>query len=183
MVKNNFWTGTLSEYEALKTHNNNTTYIITDDSETIDIIKDTEISEKSTWSSNKIINLFNTVLPIKPEKDNYTLKSINNSLVWIKDSEIKENDLELYTLTLGASGSTYFIPKDGYIILNKYCTASGQYIEIYSKKFNTIIYKNISVKAHSLYSIYIKVNKEDEITINYSFAGETKDFLYFHVDE
>lgn len=183
MIKNNFWTGTLSEYEALKTHNNNTTYIITDDSEVIDIIKDTEISESSTWSSNKIINLFNNVLPAKPEKDNYTLKSINNTLVWIKDLEIKETDLELYDLTLGASGSTYFIPKDGYIVLNKYCTTSGQNIEIYSKRFNMVIHKCVSVKAHSLYSVYVKVNKEDEITINYSFAGETKNFLYFHVDE
>lgn len=76
------WKGTLAEYEAMESHDDTITYIITDDSQVIDLINDTLKSNDSTYSSNKIEELFNTFLPNKENNQNKYLKINDNNLIW-----------------------------------------------------------------------------------------------------
>ena len=75
------------------------------------------------------------------------------------------------------------IPENGYILLNKYCTSLGQYISVHSKIMNTIYQHCVSTRAHSMYSLFIPVLKDDELKIEYTFAGETVNFLYVKGDK
>ena len=56
-VNPTLWKGTLAEYEALGTYDDNITYIITDDTDLEDMINDDLISKSSTYSSSKIEDL------------------------------------------------------------------------------------------------------------------------------
>ena len=56
-VNPTLWKGTLAEYEALGTYDDNITYIITDDTDLEDMINDSLISKSSTYSSSKINEL------------------------------------------------------------------------------------------------------------------------------
>ena len=56
-VNPTLWKGTLAEYEALGTYDDNITYIITDDTDLEDMINDDVVSTSSTYSSLKINEL------------------------------------------------------------------------------------------------------------------------------
>ena len=56
-VNPTLWKGTLAEYEALGTYDDNITYIITDDTDLEDMINDDVVSTLSTYSSSKINEL------------------------------------------------------------------------------------------------------------------------------
>lgn len=56
-VNPTLWKGTLAEYEALGTYDDNITYIITDDTDLEDMINDDVVSTSSTYSSSKINEL------------------------------------------------------------------------------------------------------------------------------
>lgn len=57
------WKGTLEEYNALATHDPDTTYFITDDIQAIDVIDDDITSYDKTWSSVKISENIDAVIP------------------------------------------------------------------------------------------------------------------------
>jgi len=61
-VNPTLWKGTLAEYEALGTYNDNITYIITDDTDLEDMINDDVVSTSSTYSSSKINELLSNDL-------------------------------------------------------------------------------------------------------------------------
>lgn len=76
------WKGTLAEYEAMESYDDAITYIITDDSQVIDLIKDNSPSLDSTYSSIKIENMFNSFLPNKLNNQNKYLMIQDNQLIW-----------------------------------------------------------------------------------------------------
>lgn len=61
-VNPTLWKGTLAEYEALGTYDDNITYIITDDTDLEDMINDDVVSTSSTYSSSKINELLSNDL-------------------------------------------------------------------------------------------------------------------------
>lgn len=117
------WKGTLEEYNALTEHLDSITYFIIDDNETTDIIQDDVISKTSTFSSQKITELTNNILPSQENQEGSYLKTNGTEVSWTRDvvnynnitnciTEIPQDiKLELVdgTLTLKA-GSKVYVP-------------------------------------------------------------------------
>lgn len=182
--KEKLWKGTLAEYNALPKHDDDITYIITDDCEVIDLLEDSGLYKDKTWSSSKIYETLQGLLPRVPQSGCHFLEASDGILKWNEiEVESTENGISTVSLQLFASGSTYKIPENGYILLNKYCTSLGQYISVHSKIMNTIYQHCVSTRAHSMYSLFIPVLKDDELKIEYTFAGETVNFLYVKGDK
>jgi hypothetical protein len=83
-------------------------------------------------------------------------------------------------LTLGASGTTYTAPADGYLTINKSATAAGQYINF----INGSNGMNCNVIAPSALPLrlFMPVSKGDVITINYNAAGTTTMFRFIYAN-
>lgn len=83
-------------------------------------------------------------------------------------------------LTLGASGSTYTAPADGYLFLSK---ASGYAYEYATLKNNSTSDLNVSAQVPSAggsYSAYIPMKKNDVATYTYSLTGTTWAFKFIY---
>lgn len=78
-------------------------------------------------------------------------------------------------LTLGASGTTYTAPANGWVIVGKRCTAN-QYLGTYS---NTIM-KCLETWDSSYCSLYFPVKKGDIFPISYTAAGKTEVFRFIY---
>ena len=80
-------------------------------------------------------------------------------------------------LTLGASGSTYTAPADGWIELSKVCTAIGQWAYIESRitvgGFGGVI---------AGYKLYAPVKKGDTFRIIYDLGGKTEIFRFCYAE-
>lgn len=84
-------------------------------------------------------------------------------------------------LTLGASGSTYTAPANGYFYLGKAATAAGQYVDM----FNTISKYRLQGQAMSAGSyclITVPARKGDVVKINYNVAGAIEGFYFIYAE-
>lgn len=81
------------------------------------------------------------------------------------------------TITLGASGSTYTAPDDGYANFNILSTAAGQYIKLVSSKgwISTALAPAASLET----TLMPRVGKGEVITYTYTLAG-TKNCKFFY---
>jgi len=89
-------------------------------------------------------------------------------------------------LTLGASGSTYTAPANGYFCLNKTKTSQNQYIAINRKSkdsdaFEMGVWSNGNPAATSgLVYTYLPAKKDDLIQIDYSAGGAVSYFRFIY---
>ena len=83
-------------------------------------------------------------------------------------------------LTLGANGSTYTAPADGYLTLVKGATASGQYM-IFINNRNSASVSSIATGALNC-RLLMPVSKGDVITINYTVDGTTGLFKFIYAN-
>lgn len=191
MAKTNTpWVGTLAEYEALETHDPKVTYIITDDVEITDLIKDGEVSEKTTFSSRKILSLLKQALPPMPDDKDRLLHANGEGYEWIlADNYRKHTDFlasqafigaKSINLTLYASGSVYKMPECGYLVLNKYAEATGEVMSIWNNTNAVLLDIAYSSVPHSIGCLICPVSKGDLIKIQYDFSGETKAFKFIY---
>ena len=79
-------------------------------------------------------------------------------------------------LTLGASGTAYTAPANGYVWLSKVAGSNNKYVQIYSK---------ISVQAHSTasdsqLSCFLPVKKGDKFSVSYNASGTTSYFRFVY---
>lgn len=91
-------------------------------------------------------------------------------------------DISTYdNLTLGASGSTYTAPANGYFQISKLSTAAGQQIKFYVPSDDTVAQKYIAqgtgqpVEGFSFLCL-----KGQAIGVNYSLAGATNHFRFYY---
>ena len=82
-------------------------------------------------------------------------------------------------LTLGASGSTYIAPANGYFVLSKNSTASGQYINISANKIIELI---ISTASGQGLEATLPVLKGVSATIGYGVGGTTNSFRFVYAE-
>ena len=84
-------------------------------------------------------------------------------------------------LTLGASGSTYIAPANGWFSLNK-TTQNGGYIALENRTclFRSFITSSSS-STHNI-STYIPAKKGDVIVITYNATGETVNFRFIYAE-
>ena len=83
-------------------------------------------------------------------------------------------------LTLGASGTTYTAPADGFYAVAKGATTSGQYITIISATNGL----NCNFMAPDVVTcrLFLPVSKGDVVSINYTLAGTTALFRFIYAN-
>jgi hypothetical protein len=79
-------------------------------------------------------------------------------------------------LTLGASGSTYTAPADGYFFLDKSVNYVGQWIYMTGVMGSTVL----SPDSTASLITFVPVQKGQQITINYTAAGNTNRFMFIY---
>lgn len=198
--QDNLWIGTLAEYEAMEKHDVNVTYIITDDTEVVDIINDRVISDKSTWSSERICTGINEKIhEIIPDTENKVISCLvynGEEYLW-RDIDALEKDIrDAYghksgledtnipveqNLVLGASGIEYEFKTPGYIILSKYSSAKNQELRVYDKDNNRDLVNIYSMNANEKYTAYFRVSPDSVLRFYYTFGGETVTFKYIRM--
>ena len=80
-------------------------------------------------------------------------------------------------LTLGASGATYTMPANGYLLIRKVSTAAKQYVLLSGPSLNTIHYAQDSgnqIRA------WLPVKKGDSVIIDYTLAGTLHNFIFIY---
>lgn len=199
--QDNIWVGTLAEYEAMEKHDANVTYIITDDTEVVDLINDKVISDKSTWSSERIdAGIKESVSNIIPKIEDDTVAGfIHNGedYVWYRLTDVEKYIRNAYgaeigldiengaaverNLVLGASGIEYSFDHPGYVILSKYSSARNQELRIYDKVNNRDLVNIYSTNANEKYTAYFRVSPEAILRFYYTFGGETVTFKYIRM--
>lgn len=88
-------------------------------------------------------------------------------------------------LTLGASGTTYTAPANGYLFFEKVSATSAQYVNIQCKNTNgTYLYGyEAGVPASGNYvRMTIPISKGITATIAYNLSGETKHFRFIYAE-
>lgn len=83
-------------------------------------------------------------------------------------------------LTLGASGTEYTAPANGFVILDRTASAAGQYMALLniSNQLNSEV---VSSGKHT-WTIYIPVKKGDKFTAQYSFGGTLYLFRFIYAE-
>lgn len=81
-------------------------------------------------------------------------------------------------LTLGSSGATYTAPADGWLMLRKKSSGSGQYIA-FENIASSLVGKSISTTTQEL-AAFVPVKAGDEITVTYNAGGDTNKFRFVY---
>ncbi len=99
IASGNLWHGTKSEYDALAEKDVDTTYVVTDEKDTVAsaLIDDTKINTQSTWSSRKINEEI---------KEVYSTDEVKTNKVWIDGKPIYR---KVVTQTITTSSSENII--------------------------------------------------------------------------
>lgn len=82
-------------------------------------------------------------------------------------------------LTLGATGSTYTAPANGYFFISKTSSASGQYLNLYNKTAGWSGYGCNSSASGQQIRLSVPVKKGDEAYISYNMGGSSADYDAF----
>jgi hypothetical protein len=83
------------------------------------------------------------------------------------------------TLTLGASGSTYTAPANGYYSVSKKVTAADQYLYFSSNTVEATVH---SVASSNNLENYIPALKGSSVTISYTAKGDTSRFFFVYAE-
>ena len=78
-------------------------------------------------------------------------------------------------LTLGASGSTYTAPAEGYVFLCKASSAANQYMVLQNNSAG-----NLRTQIYNAGSVYIPVKKNDQVYYEYTVVGTTWWFRFVY---
>ncbi len=156
------------------------------------------INRNSLWYDSKSNKMYRQVNGVRNEvqvcvlgtffHENGVLKSINGSgtssalhLLSYADSKAISNfafpSRMSTSLTLGASGSTYTAPANGWYYLQKQTTTNGQYCTIAN---TTKVYRQTFIGYTVGCNALFPVCKDDEITISYNLGGTTNNFKFIY---
>jgi hypothetical protein len=83
-------------------------------------------------------------------------------------------------LELGATGTTYTAPANGYVYVNKSSTASGQYVNIYDGLSSS--YRSISSGSGQPLLVHATVRKGKKYRVEYTAAGATNTFKFIYAE-
>lgn len=88
-----------------------------------------------------------------------------------------------YDLTLGASGTTYIAPTDGWVYIRRYATSASKYITIQKHFINSSRWYEVSVAwSSAAQDCYVSapMRKNEEFRVTYSSeGGGTSEFFIF----
>ena len=81
-------------------------------------------------------------------------------------------------LTLGASGTTYTAPANGWFVVSKKGTADNQYLTMYGNK----VYSKLFSATTGSVEINLPVAKGTIVTVSYNVAGATNFFRFVYAE-
>ena len=84
-------------------------------------------------------------------------------------------------LTLGASGTTYTAPADGYVYLWKATDATNQFITLTNNSNGLAIHQWVSLAGGGCAG-YVPVKKGDIVSITYTAGGTTNVFRFIYAE-
>ena len=85
------------------------------------------------------------------------------------------------SLTLGASGTSYVAPADGYFALRKLSSGSNQNIRMFST--GSIASSVISYASGNNLEAFVPIKKGNSCAIYYSAGGTTEDFRFYYAQK
>jgi hypothetical protein len=127
---------------------------------------------------NKMANLKNVNLMSQDTFNN--IEQVDDELYAVSASGIGFPSSRHEDLTLGASGTTYKAPANGYAYVNKESTASGQYVNIYDGTVAS--HRNISSASGQPILVLAPVLKGKNFKVEYTAAGTTKQFRFIYAE-
>ena len=145
------------------------------------------ILDNTTRQNCKVANVFATngkITSFEP----YTVDSVVNSNAsnfsqagrsYLSGLSMPSN--KYINLTLGASGSTYTAPANGWLILNKAANSVGQEIRL-TNQSNQLRGYAIAAMNYAGLDTMIPCRKGDTIHIYYSAAGSVEDFRFVYAE-
>lgn len=115
IASGNLWHGTKSEYDALAEKDVDTTYVVTDEADTVAnaLIDDTKVDTQSTWSSQKIS---------EENKEVYSTDEVKTNKVWIDGKPVYR---KVVTQTITTPGSLNIIDGFDVSLINDIISISG----------------------------------------------------------
>lgn len=128
--------------------------------EVIPSINDDETSSTKTWSSKKLSKLSNLTLT---DASNASMPGSNKS-----------------SFTIGASGTTYIAPSDGYIVARARFSSTPNALELYSldNSENTLLSLKIERTQNGINEVYIPI--ASGMTFGYKYEGTLNTTNPFH---
>lgn len=85
-----------------------------------------------------------------------------------------------FDLTLGASGTTYAMPGNGYLTFAMRSTAAGQYMNFETVGNNNWILEEASSQANDLITLVMPVTKRQQVIVRYTLAGVVQKFRFIY---
>lgn len=85
-------------------------------------------------------------------------------------------------VTLGATGSTYTAPADGYYSIQKASGASNEYLNLINATIDNFKSTTWSSAAGQYWALTLPVKKNDVLWITYTFSGVTDYFKFFYAE-
>lgn len=161
--------GNLSLYRGAKT---NITY---DKNSNYNI----DIPNNSTWSMLPIANTIGDISLFTPKTSFHALDYNDSSTIagWAMPSS------KYISLTLGASGTEYTAPANGWACIQKKATAVSQFLTIYRTGQNSLgSYADASASATQALRGYIPVEKGHNFVVVYTVAGSTQQFIFIYAE-
>lgn len=116
--------------------------------------------------AGKVLEAVNTVIPD------------NSSLIagYAMPSDTYED------LVLGASGSTYTAPANGYFVVDKVAGSTGKYLDMYRISPDNTMGVNNVAGGSGQYRLFLPVLKGDKVRISYTFSGATNFFRFIYAE-
>ena len=113
---------------------------------------------------------------------------VNSSDLFDENEHIKINKLQSYSLpsnqyidlTLGASGSKYTAPADGWYCISKKTNSANQMVNLISDTSSSIRIEIRSPNSDSNIYLYLPIRKGDKVVCNYSAGGATQFFRFIY---
>ena len=162
---------TRAEYDALETKDANTMYVITDEEGGGGTPGDIPIATTTTAGKVKPDGTTITIT------DDGTISAVGGGGGGNDDGSASMPSNKSIDLTLGASGTTYTAPANGWVIISKPTTRAGQYIAI-NRKANSF---GVQTRAHdsgNYLQLYLPLKKGDVFEVTYNADG-TLDYFKF----
>lgn len=137
----------------------------------------TAAANSATQASN-VVKEVEEDLASKVDIDDMVQVDFANAGSYIANCAMPSN--KYISLTLGASGSTYTAPANGWFVFGKSATATGQYMRLSSSS-------GVKIEIGAVFNTqglfcYIPVRKGDVMTPTYNLGGVTGEFKFFYAE-
>lgn len=86
-------------------------------------------------------------------------------------------------LTLGASGTTYTAPADGYYTIDKKAGASGAFLDLDNTTSHHIRITAQATDAANWQRVFVPARKGDIVQVFYNSTGETNHFRFIYAQK